>query len=211
MLKIEEMGSSFNRFITDLREELAEVVGQRIEARLTAEVEQWLRRGYHKRRTKVDGRETGAECQRCGTRQVRHFSRNGHRRQQLVTGYGVVMAWLPRVVCRCGRSVRLPFSVVKPPISGSGTTWRGRLRAGPIGEWRPDRHGRQCPVKAAGDVCVLVALGLYPPGGRWGVLIGYWPTRRVSRPGKRCWNPWKRGDYTASVALSCSFTTVALA
>jgi len=33
-----------------------------------------------------------------------------------------------------------------------------------------DALGRERPVKAAKKVCVLVALGLYPQSGRWGIL-----------------------------------------
>jgi hypothetical protein len=146
-----------------------------------------------------------------------------------VSGYGVVDVALPRVVCQCGGSVQIPFSILKPrqrfwddvlahigrwaslglslrqmqneigqqigtqvglrklnegvhalktpppltltsvaPVILLDAIWLDLLT--PTGLTRPDTLGRQRAVKAEGDVCVLVALGLYPQSGRWGIL-----------------------------------------
>jgi hypothetical protein len=42
------------------------------------------------------------------------FCRNGHRKRQLITDLGVLDFWLPRVVCQCGGSDQIPFSVITP-------------------------------------------------------------------------------------------------
>ncbi len=89
-------------------------ISRQIEARLEAEVTAWLQRPAYGRRRQVSHHQTSAQCCRCGTRQAQHFSRNGHRARQLVTSFGVLTIWLPRVVCDCGGSVMIPFSILKP-------------------------------------------------------------------------------------------------
>jgi transposase-like protein len=229
MVSIEKSGESFKAFITDLQQELAAKVKQRIEAQLESDVEDWLHRGYHERRERVGQRRSGAQCQRCGTYQARRFLRNGHRRRQLVTQLGVLDIWLPRVVCECGGSVTIPFSLLAPyqrlwddvleqigrwatlgvslrqmqgeigeqmgtqiglrklnevvqqvnppvemllsrvpPIIMLDAIWMTLLE--PTGATQTDRAGRQRPTKAKEKICLLVALGLYPQSGRWGIL-----------------------------------------
>lgn len=229
MVSIEKTITNFNRFITDLQAELAGEVQRRINAQLEDDVEAWLHRGHHERRTKVGARQGGAQCQRCGTRHVRRFSRNGHRYRQLVTSFGVLDIWLPRVVCECGGSVTIPFSILEPcqrlwddimaqigrwanlgvslrqmqgeigeqigtqvglrklnevvqqvsapleitlssvpPVIMLDAIWMTLLE--PTGDIRTDRAGRQRTIKAKEKVCLLVALGLYPQTGRWGIL-----------------------------------------
>jgi hypothetical protein len=114
MVRIEKTIESFNTFNTGLRVVLAEEVRRRIEKQLEVDVEAWLHRGYHERREKVGQRQGGAQCQRCGTRHARRFSRHGHRHRQLVTEFGVLDIWLPRVICECGGSVTIPFSILAP-------------------------------------------------------------------------------------------------
>ncbi len=96
MISIEKTIESFNNFIIDLRAELAREVEQRIEKQLEVDVEAWLHRGYHERREQVGNRQGGAQCQRCGTRHARQFSRNGHRYRfqfcDLINGCGM-MCW----------------------------------------------------------------------------------------------------------------------
>lgn len=229
MLSIEKTITSYKTFMTDLQAALAEWVTRRIEAQLEADVEAWLHRGYHERRKRVGQRPSGARCQRCGSRQARHFSRNGHRRRQLVTQFGVLDLWLPRVVCECGGSVTIPFSIVVPyqrlwddvlEQVGRWANWGVSLRhmqaeigekmgtqvglrklnavvqqahpplelplssvppiilldaiwvtlLEPTGTTYTDRRGRQRLTKEKEKVCLLVALGLYPQTGRWGIL-----------------------------------------
>jgi len=103
----------FKSFLANLQPQLRQMVQEMIESQLTQEVDQWLYRGRHTRRHQVS-RGGKAICHRCGTRQAKAFSRNGHRQRQLVTTYGVISFRLPRVVCECGGSVRMPFSIVRP-------------------------------------------------------------------------------------------------
>jgi transposase-like protein len=229
MLSIENSVDGFNAFITELQQEVGQWVTRRIEARLEADVDDWLHRGHHERRASVGQRQTNAQCQRCGTRYAKRFSRNGHRQRQVVTGFGVLTIWLPRVVCECGGSVTILFSILRPyqrlwddlvaqigrwaslglslrqmqreigdqvrtqvglrklnavvqrvrpplevtlssvpPVILLDAIWVTLLE--PIGTTYKDRLGRQRENKAGDKVCVLVALGLYPQSGRWGIL-----------------------------------------
>lgn len=93
MISIENQAESFNSFVDEWREKVKEGVSRAIEEQLEREVEGWLYRGWHGRRARVGRRQTQAKCGRCGTRQAGRFSRNGHRRRQLVTSYGVVTIW----------------------------------------------------------------------------------------------------------------------
>jgi putative transposase len=229
MLSIDNSLEGFNTFIEDVRQGVAQWVTQQIEARLETEVEQWLHRRRHERRARGGRRQGEAECGRCGTRGVRAFSRNGHRRRQLVTQFGVLNFRLPRVVCQCGGSVDLPFSILKPyqrlwdDVLAQIGRWASlglslRQMQGEIGEqqhtqvglrklnevvqharppleltlrsvppvilldaiWvtllepqasrQKDTLGRQRITKQREKVCLLVALGLYPQSGRWGIL-----------------------------------------
>lgn len=229
MVSIGKSITNFNKVITDLRVALAREVERRITAQLEDEVEAWLHRGYHERRAKVGARQGGAQCQRWGTRHARRFSRNGHRHRQLVTSFGVLDSWLPRVVCEGGGSETLPFSVLEPyqrlwddvgeqigrwaklgmslrqiqgeigaqigarvglrqlnevvqqvsaaveitvssvpPVIMLDAIWMTLVE--PTGATPTDHAGRQRTTKAKQKVCVLVALGLYPQTGRWGIL-----------------------------------------
>lgn len=226
--KIRDEDQSVKQFLDGLKQGFANQVVWHIEAQLEAEVEAWLHRSYHQRRKDVTC-STGARCQRCGTQAARCFSRNGHRRRQLVTTFGVLTFWLPRVVCACGGSVRIPFSILQPyqriwdDVLGQVARWADwglslRQMQTEIGaQWatqiglrklnqvtqavgqpsaieltsvppvimldaiwvtlltdtdtlQPDRLQRQRRVKTKHKVCVLVALGLYPQSGRWGIL-----------------------------------------
>ena len=90
------------------------MVTQQIEQQLEADVRARLYRGMHQRCIDLGLHSTSAVCQCCGLRQAGDFSRNGHRKRQLVTGYGVLTFWLLRVMCACGGSVKTPFSILKP-------------------------------------------------------------------------------------------------
>ncbi len=114
MSSIKENLSGFKSFLDELKVELCRLVTRRIEQQLEAEVSARLYRTMHQRRCGLGSRSTGMRCGRCGSRHARDFSRNGHRQRQMVTSYGVITFWLPRVVCGCGGSVRIPFSLVEP-------------------------------------------------------------------------------------------------
>lgn len=229
MTKINNPFIEFNPFFNDLKQQLRRVVAHQIEAKLEQDIDEWLYRSSHKRRRRVGQRRTSARCCRCKSHQARDFLRNGHRKRQLLTSYGVVDFWLPRVVCSCGGSVQIPFSIIQPyqrlwddvveqisrwaqlgislrqmqteigdhlgtqvglrtlnevvhcvkcptaieltsvpPIVMLDAIWVTLLQ--PTGEVKFDLSGRHRPGKTVQDVCVLVALGLYPQSGRWGIL-----------------------------------------
>lgn len=112
-LRINGHTDPINSFLSELQAKIVQWVQREIEIQLEAEVDMWLYRCHHERRAKVD-RRSQAICQRCGTHHAHNFSRNGHRKRQLVTGYGVITFWLPRVVCQCGGSVTIPFTIIQP-------------------------------------------------------------------------------------------------
>lgn len=227
-MKIPAGVQSVNQFFADIQQQVTGLVIRCIEDQLEADVEAWLHRGYHERRCRVK-RQTRARCQRCGTQAAQAFSRNGHRQRQFVTTFGVLTIWLPRVVCVCGGSVSLPFSIVQPyqrwwddvlaqierwadlglslrqmqaeignqigtqvglcklnsvvQTVGSAPTTLELTSVPPVimldAIWvtllettstQPDRLQRLRPVKAKQKVGILVALGLYPQSGRWGIL-----------------------------------------
>jgi transposase-like protein len=220
--------TTVNNFLIHLQQRLCQVVTAELQSQLDEDVTACLHRAYHQRRQSIS-RRTQARCQRCGTSGAHAFSRNGHRPRQLLTSYGVVRFWLPRVVCACGGSVSVPFSVLQPyqrwwddmthqvqrwaqwgvslrqmqtamgdtlhtqiglrklntlthqttrsvvqeltsvsPVVMLDAIWITLLAD--TGSTRKDRSQRERPVKAGKKVCVLVALGLYPQSGRWGIL-----------------------------------------
>ncbi len=229
MISIENTVGSFKSFVADLHQRLKDWISRQIEAEFEAEVAAWLHRQPYARRSRVGRHQTRAQCGRCGTRQVQHFSRNGHRSRQLVTSFGVLTLWLPRVVCDCGGSVVLPFSILKPgqrfwddvaeqigrwaalglslrqmqreigdqlytqvglrklnevvqgvrqpadltlssvpPVILLDAIWVTLLE--PTTARNHDQLGRLRTTKQREKVCLLVALGLYPQTGRWGIL-----------------------------------------
>jgi hypothetical protein len=132
-----------------LQASVRDEVTQRLERQLEEEVTSWLQRGYHKRRGKVGDRRTQAVCKRCGTRVAKAFSRNGPRPRQLVTTYGVLNLWLPRVVCECGGERTEPLFDTQAAATTVGRCLgaRGALRAARVklaaearGAWGAARH-----------------------------------------------------------------------
>lgn len=111
--KINQVSGGIKSFLSDLRQKISHWVQAEIERQLESEVDQWLYRKPHERRKHVE-RRSQAQCQRCGSQEACCFSRNGHRKRQLVTNQGVFSFWLPRVVCECGGSVKIPFSIIRP-------------------------------------------------------------------------------------------------
>ena len=114
LLKIKDTVQEFNSFLGQLKYDILQMVADRIEKQLVADVDNWLYRGHHARRQQVGKRQSRASCPSCGSRQAEDFSRNGYRERQMVTSYGVLNFALPRVRCQCGGSVRIPFSILQP-------------------------------------------------------------------------------------------------
>jgi transposase-like protein len=101
-------------FIEQVKGCLLKRVEQEIEAELIREADQWLRRKSHARRKHMGSERGNGVCQKCGSRQVKAFSRNGYRARQLVTRLGVAHFGLPRMRCECGGSVQVTFKIVQP-------------------------------------------------------------------------------------------------
>ena len=101
-------------FLQQLQKQIQQLVEQNLNRSLEEEATAYLGREYHQRRARQRYRQTDAVCLRCGSRRRSDFSRNGHRQRQVLTQWGVVTVWLPRVVCQCGGSVRLRFSLLQP-------------------------------------------------------------------------------------------------
>ena len=111
--KISQNEQGIKSFLRDLEHDLAKEMCRVIERQLEADVTSWLYRDYHERKATVN-RHSQAQCRRCGSVAACNFMRNGHRKRQLVTKLGVLDFWLPRVLCCCGGSVQIPFSILKP-------------------------------------------------------------------------------------------------
>ena len=95
--RITQPGYGFKSFLADLRAKLAATASQMIESQLASRKSPpRLYRQAYQRRSQVS-RQSQATCQVCGSQQASDFVRNGRRRRQLVTDYGVLQVWLPRV------------------------------------------------------------------------------------------------------------------
>ncbi len=117
MLGLDQEGASFKSFLAEVRQGIKEWVERRIEAQLEAEVAAWLHRHPYARRAGVGHHQRRSQCWRGGTRQVGRCSRNGHRPRQIVTPFGVLTIWLPRVVCEWGeRSAAVLHSPAIPTL-----------------------------------------------------------------------------------------------
>jgi len=226
--KITEIGQGIQSFFNDIHQALADQLTRMVEAKLEQEVNSWLYREPYQRRHQVR-RHSHARCQKCGSQKACQFMRNGYRKRQLVTQFGVIQYRLPRVKCACGGSVSIPFSIIKPyqqiwddvveqvhrwanlglslrqmqteigdqfaaqvglrsinqivqnveqptqialssvpPVVMLDAIWLTLLT--PTGTTQKDNLKRERIVKSKQKVCVLIALGLYPQKGRWGIL-----------------------------------------
>lgn len=96
--------------------ELLTAVSQEVSELLVQAVTCLLHRLFHQRRAGLARWvEENGRCQRCQSRAVCDFSRNGYRERTLLTPLGWIDFFLPRVRCRCGGSVALDFAgLVRP-------------------------------------------------------------------------------------------------
>jgi transposase-like protein len=104
-------------WIRTLQQEVRQVVSSFAEEwicrQLEAVVDRWLGREAYERCDPKSGRRLPVDCPQCHSSYQRDLVRNGHRRRQLLTTYGNLTIWLPRVKCRCGGSVRIPFELIQ--------------------------------------------------------------------------------------------------
>ena len=101
------------RFQVDARRLLQQYAERWIQDELEAELERWLGRRPHERRKQRSGRRIRVACRKCHSCYPRDFVRNGRRRRRLLTMFGLLTIWIPRVKCRCGGSVPIPFEVIR--------------------------------------------------------------------------------------------------
>ena len=105
-------------FVRELSRQLLAVLrveaAKLIESALEEEVERWLDRKPYQRSNRRSGQRVQARCCKCGSQYRRDFLRHGHRKRGLVILWVLLSIWAPRVICRCGGSVRIPSQVVRP-------------------------------------------------------------------------------------------------
>ena len=106
----ELMKGLYEQLLQSLKEKSREALNQKLVEKVT----EALGRDFHQRRDKTKGGRGLMQCQRCGTRFWRQFSRNGYRARYLEIALGRLKIELPRVVCQCGGSVRLNLAGLKP-------------------------------------------------------------------------------------------------
>jgi transposase-like protein len=102
--------------LTKVQAELVKAVGQEVNEWLVQAVTCLLHRLFHQRRQGLARWiEENGRCQRCQSRAVRDFMRNGYRPRTLLTPLGWIEFFLPRVRCRCGGSVAVDFAGLVHP------------------------------------------------------------------------------------------------
>jgi hypothetical protein len=112
-VKSEQQDSVVLDLYKGIRKEVRQYIERWFEQRLEEELQEWLGRAPYERRRQCGGHRLSVACQKCGSRYRRGFFRNGRRRRRLLSMYGMVEIWLPRVKCQCGGSVSIPFRVLK--------------------------------------------------------------------------------------------------
>lgn len=96
----------FEAALLEAEATLLRTIELRLTALLVAIVCHVLGRQYHFRRKRVSWRlRREGRCSRCGSRASQRFSRNGFRERRLLTLWGSITVYLPRVRCVCGGSV----------------------------------------------------------------------------------------------------------
>lgn len=117
LLAVGSVNYELPRLLKELHEELADGVVVLAEGRLNVEVRKQvdagLGRGWYERRKKAKGGGR-FQCQSCGTRWRRQFSRNGYRKRSVDLAVGRLGIDLPRVKCSCGGSVSLHLEGLRP-------------------------------------------------------------------------------------------------
>lgn len=118
-VRLQEPKGEDSGYWRELHEQLEkitqEVIGRCLEELLRTELDQYLKRKRHQRRSQVAG-ETNlrTKCQRCGSQKNSDYRRNGSYERGLDTHYGHVHLRMPQVECRCGGSVRVAYRMLKP-------------------------------------------------------------------------------------------------
>lgn len=104
---IEQVGMELGRTIQG-------TVKSSLEALLVEERERLMNRPYYKRRKKIASRETKyGQCNRCQSRNVCDYLRNGYRQRGLDTRWGHVQLNVPQVECVCGGAVHVEWQLLR--------------------------------------------------------------------------------------------------
>jgi putative transposase len=104
---IEQVNAELGRAVKDMvRRSLEELLGE--------EVERLMRRPHYKRRNRIGSYETRqGQCNRCQSRNVCDYRRNGYRQRGLDTRWGHVQISVPQVECVCGGAVHVNWQILK--------------------------------------------------------------------------------------------------
>jgi transposase-like protein len=91
-----------------------DTVKSSLEKLLEEELERLMKRPAYKRRKKIASYETEhGRCNRCESRNVRDYRRNGYRQRALDTRWGHMTISVPQVECVCGGAVHVKWQLLK--------------------------------------------------------------------------------------------------
>ena len=145
-------------------------------------------------------------CRRCGASQRGGFRRNGSYNRQLCTLAGVIALEVPRLRCRCGAHVPVPFPVLEPRRRHWWDVWINVLEG--LGErvsvWhlRDRLHRRGVYVSRSTIVRWLAALRLPPLGS----IPGTTDEIQVDGLYGHLWGPlpqrWRDHTYALLIAVN---------
>jgi transposase-like protein len=99
---------------SQLQQGIADLVKRVFEAALEAEVTALLGRGKYARRAKAPAEAAEVRCTGCGQAWRQRLWRAGSYGRTLLTLWAVISLRMPRVACRCGRTVRWTAATVAP-------------------------------------------------------------------------------------------------
>jgi hypothetical protein len=104
---IEQIGIELGRTIQG-------TVTSSLEALLVEERERLMNRPFNKRRKRIADQETKqGHCNRCKSRNVCDYRRNGYRQRGLDTRWGHVQHNVPQVECVCGGAVHVEWQLLR--------------------------------------------------------------------------------------------------
>ena len=169
LVKLDPHETAVLSFYRETLDEQRQRATRWIQKQLDREVDRWLGRKWYQRCNRRSGRRLRVYCSKCGSTYQRDFWRNGYRQRFLLTLLGVLTIWIPRVRCRCGGSVSIPFTVLKPRQRIWGDL---RLQIQRWGEWRVSLRMMQQELSLTVGTSIglqtvnngLLAAPGYPPG-----------------------------------------------
>lgn len=98
----------------ELERSVQEIVKSSLEQLLVEELERLMKRPPYKRRKKIGNYETQhGRCNRCQSRDIHNYRRNGYRQRGLDTRWGHVQIHVPQVECVCGGAVHVKWELLR--------------------------------------------------------------------------------------------------